>query len=225
MTATFTPAASTYDAAGDTSSLRALYYTGTRATIAVSMPILITLLVRGDNFIGVWMGPQYSHTSGIVLAILATALLFSLPNTPAASIAFGIEKHKTIAKWAIGEATVNLSLSVVLARIFGIYGVAIGTLVPSLVVNVFFWPRYITNLVKINYREVLLNVWGPMFLSAVPFAAVSYVAKAFFPAASMTMFILQTIVLLPIFGLSVGWTFRANIRRRVLPQMKLLFRE
>jgi len=225
MTATFTPAASTYDAAGDASSLRALYYTGTRATIAVSMPILITLLVRGDNFISVWMGPQYAHTSGIVLAILATALLFSLPNTPAASIAFGIEKHKTIAKWAIGEATVNLSLSVVLARIFGIYGVAIGTLVPSLVVNVFFWPRYITNLVNINYRQVLLNVWGPMFLSAVPFAAVSYAAKALFPAASMTMFILQTIMLLPIFMLSVGWTFRANIRRRVLPQMKLLFRE
>jgi O-antigen/teichoic acid export membrane protein len=59
MTATFTPAASTYDAAGDTSSLRALYYNGTRATMAVSLPILITLIFRGDNFIGVWMGREY----------------------------------------------------------------------------------------------------------------------------------------------------------------------
>jgi len=46
MTATFTPAASTYDATGDASSLRALYYNGTRATMAVSLPVLVTLIFR-----------------------------------------------------------------------------------------------------------------------------------------------------------------------------------
>ena len=223
MTMTFTPAASTYDAAGETSSLRALYFTGTRATIAVSMPILVTLLARGNNFIGVWMGPQYSHTSGTVLAILATALLFSLPNTAASSIALGIEKHKTVGKWAIGEAAVNLSLSVALARKFGIYGVAIGTLVPSLVVNVVFWPRYVTKLVKINYRQVFVSVWGPLFLSAVPFAAASYLVDVFFPARDMTIFILQTVVLLPIFALSIGWIFRNDLKNVVLPRIWSLF--
>ena len=220
MTATFTPAASTYDAAGDTSSLRALYYNGTRATMAVSLPILITLITRGDNFIGVWMGPQYSRTSGTVLAILATALLFSLQNTPALSIAFGVEKHKMVAIWAIGEAIANLTLSIVLARKFGIYGVAIGTLVPSLAVNLIFWPRYVSQLVSISYREVFLKVWGPVFLCAVPFAVLSYAVDAFFPAHNMTMFILQTIALLPIFAVSVGWIFRNNLKRRILPLIK-----
>jgi O-antigen/teichoic acid export membrane protein len=223
MTTTFTSAASTYDAAGETSSLRALYFTGTRATMAVSMPILVTLLVRGDNFIGVWMGPQYSHTSGIVLAILATGLLFSLPNTPASSIALGIEKHKTIAKWAIGEAVVNLSLSIVLARIFGIYGVAIGTLVPSLVVNVAFWPRYVTKLVKVNYRQVLVSLWGPLFLSAVPFAVASYLVNVFFPARNMTIFIFQTVALLPIFAMSIGWILRNDLKNVILPRISSLF--
>ena len=223
MTATFTPAASTYDAAGDTSSLRALYYNGTRATMAVSLPILITLIFRGDNFIGVWMGPQYSRTSGIVLAILATALVFSLQNTPATSMAFGIEKHKTIAMWAIGEAIANLTLSIVLARKIGIYGVAIGTLVPSLAVNLLLWPRYVCHLVGIHYREVFLKVWGPVFLSAVPFASVSCLVNAFFPAHNMTTFIFQTIALLPIFAVSVGWIFRDNLKRRILPQIKSYF--
>jgi len=223
MTTTFTPAASTYDAAGETSGLRALYVTGTRATIAVSMPILVTLLARGDNFIGVWMGPQYSRTSGTVLAILAAALLFSLPNTAASSIALGVEKHKTVAKWAIGEAAANLSLSVVLARMFGIYGVAIGTLVPSLVVNVVFWPTYVTKLVKINYWQVLVSVWGPLFLSAVPFAAASYLVDVFFPARDMTIFILQTVALLPIFAMSIGWVFRNDIKHVLLPRLCSLF--
>jgi len=223
MTTTFTPAASTYDAAGDAASLRALYFTGTRATMAVSMPILVTLITRGDNFIGVWIGPQYSRASGTVLAILAAALLFSLPNTAASSIALGIEKHKVVAKWAIGEAIVNLSLSIVLARRFGIYGVAIGTLIPSLIVNVAFWPRYVKNLVKIDYREVLLKVWGPLFLSVAPFAAASYLVDVFFRARTMSMFILQTAALLPIFAMPVGWVFRTDIKRVVLPGLGSLF--
>jgi O-antigen/teichoic acid export membrane protein len=223
MTMTFAPAASTYDAAGETLRLRALYFTGTRATIAVSMPILVTLLARGDNFIGVWMGPQYSRTSGTVLAILAAALLFSLPNAAASSIALGIEKHKTVAKWAIGEAAVNLSLSVVLARMFGIYGVAIGTLVPSLIVNVGFWPRYVTTLVKINYREVIVSLWGPLFLCAVPFAAASYLVDVFFPARNMAIFILQTVLLLPIFAMSIGWIFRNDLKNVILPRIRSFF--
>ncbi len=220
MTATFTPAASTYDATGDTSSLRALYYNGTRATMAVSLPVLVTLILRGDNFIGVWMGPQYSRTSGIVLTILATALLFSLPNTPASSIAFGVEKHKKVAKWAVGEAIANLTLSTTLALTFGLYGVAVGTLVPSLAVNLILWPRYISHLVGISCREVFLKVWGPVFLCTVPFAIASYAVNVFFPARNMIMFILQTITLLPIFVVSVGWMFRDNFKRRIFPRIK-----
>jgi O-antigen/teichoic acid export membrane protein len=223
MTATFTPAASTYDATGDASSLRALYYNGTRATMAISLPILVTLIFRGDNFIGVWMGPQYSRTSGTVLAILATALLFALPNTPASSIAFGVEKHKKVAMWTVGEAIANLTLSISLALKFGLYGVAIGTLVPSLVVNLILWPRYVSHLVGIGYREVFLKVWGPVFLCAVPFSAASYAVNVFFPARNMIMFILQTVALLPIFALSVGWMFLDRIKRRILPALKSFF--
>jgi O-antigen/teichoic acid export membrane protein len=166
------------------------------------------------------MGPQYSRTSGTVLALLATALLFSLPNTPASSIAFGVEKHKRVALWAVGEGIANLALSISLACFFGLYGVAIGTLVPSLAVNLILWPRYVTQLVGIGYREVFLKVWGPVFLSAVPFAVVSYAVDVLFPARNIAMFILQTIAILPVFAVSVGWIFRDSVKRKILPGIK-----
>ena len=224
MTTTFTPAASTFDAVGDTTRLRALYYNGTRATMAFSLPILVTLIIRGGNFITLWMGAQYAPTSAIVLAILATALIFALQNTPASSIAFGVEKHKTVAMWAVGEAIANFTLSIVLARFFGLYGVAIGTLVPSLFVNLILWPRYVTQLVGISYREVFLRVWGPVFLCAVPFAILSYGVNAFFPAHKMTIFILQTLALLPAFFLSLAWIFRERVRALILPRIQSYFR-
>lgn len=223
MTMTFTPAASTYEAAGDTASLRSLYYNGTRATMAVSLPIVITLLTRGHSFIGLWMGPQYAQRSGTVLVILAAALLFSIQNTTAGAIAFGVAKHQTLAKWAIGEGIANLTLSIVLARWIGIYGVAIGTLVPSLVVNLVLWPCYVSRLVDVSWVQVVRNVWGPVFLCAVPFAAVSYAVDALFPARNMVIFILQTMALLPIFGIAIGLMFRDNVKRQILPRIKSYF--
>lgn len=225
MTMTFVPVASTYEAAGDAGSLRSLYYNGTRATLAISLPILVTLLIRGKSFIGLWMGPQYAQSSGTVLMILATALLFSMPNNTAGAIAYGVEKHKTLAKWAIGEAITNLTLSVVLAHWFGLYGVAIGTLVPSLFVHLVLWPRYVSQLVDVSTFEVFWKVWAPMFLVAAPFAIASYAVDLFFPARNIAVFFLQILALLPIFLISLGLVFRGAVRRQIFPRVKALFGE
>lgn len=223
MTMTFVPAASTYEASGDTTSLRSLYYNGTRATMAISLPILVTLLIRGRSFIGLWIGAQYAQSSGTVLMILATALVFALANTPASAIAYGVEKHKTIAKWAIGEAISNLTLSMVLAHFFGIYGVAVGTLVPSVLVQVILWPRYVSQLVGVSTFEVYWKVWAPMFLTALPFAIASYAVDVLFPARNIAVFFLQTFALLPVFFLSVGLVFKDSVRRQILPRVRSLF--
>lgn len=220
MTSTFTPVASTYEAARQSSSLRALYYNGTRATMALSLPVVITLLTRGRNFISVWMGPQFAQTSGTVLMILGTALLFNLQNAPAGAIAWGIEKHKTVAKWAVPEALTNFALSIILARKFGLYGVAIGTLVPNLVTAQILWPRYVSRLVNIGYTEVVLKVWGPVYLAALPYAIASYLTATLFPARNIAVFVLQTIALLPIFGLTLTWLFWDQIKRHVLPRLR-----
>jgi len=47
--------------------------------------------------------------------------------------------------------------------------------------------------------------------------------NVFFPARNMIMFILQTVALLPIFALSVGWMFLDRIKRRILPALKSFF--
>jgi O-antigen/teichoic acid export membrane protein len=223
MTGTFTPAASTYESAGNIASLRTLYVNGTRLVIAISSPILITFLVRGRTFIALWMGPQYSHSSGIVLVILASALFFSLSNSTASAIAWGIEKHKRVAKWAVLEAVANLTLSVILAIKMGIYGVAIGTLVPSLVIHLVFWPRYVPSLVNITTTQVYRDVWAPVYLCAVPYALASYLVDRFFPTHSMAFFLVQTVALIPILACTLGLVFHNQIKLQVVPRLRSFF--
>ncbi len=220
ITTSFVPAASTFEAAGDASRLQALYRVGTRTVMAVSLPILVTLLVRGRTFIGLWMGPQYAAVSGTVLCILAVALIFAQANTTAFSIAFGTERHKKVARWAISEGIANLVLSVLLVRRFGIYGVAVGTLVPNLFVHLFLWPRYIGELVQIRAWQVVFGIWGPMFLCALPFAAASYAMDVHFTPRSIMAFFAQTLALLPIFLVAVAFVFRNEVRQRIFPAMR-----
>lgn len=223
MGGTFVPAASTYEASGDTGALLRLYKNGTRAILALSLPIMITLIIRGPAFIGLWMGAEYAHQSGIVLTILCIARVFSFANRTGSAIAFGIEKHKTVALWSISEGIVNLALSIVLARWFGIYGVALGTMIPSLFLQIFLWPGYISKLVGISRFEVVGKVWAPLLFASLPFAAATYVVNKLFPVHSLLVFALQVLAVLPVFLACLGLTFRTYLRGHILPRIRAYF--
>lgn len=223
MSGTFMPAASTFEASGDTESLLALYKQGTRAMMLVSLPILITLIIRGSSFIGLWMGPQYRQSSGMVLIILAFPLIFSFANQTAAAIAFGIEKHKTMAWWAMGEGVANLALSIILVHFYGIYGVAFGTLVPNLIAQLGFWPQYISKLVGMSVGQVVLSVWMPVLMASLPFAFVSWLVDRHLPAHSLAQYLLQVVATLPIYIATVAVVFRRFVLERVFPGIRARF--
>jgi O-antigen/teichoic acid export membrane protein len=140
---TFIPMASNLEAAGKSDELQQLLVKGTQATLGLALPVSLALLFRGKTFIGLWMGPEYSHIAGTVLQILMISQFFGVANTTAGQIAFGIGKHKSMANWAIIEAALNLSLSVLLARRIGLYGVAWGTSIATTIIHLIFWPRFV----------------------------------------------------------------------------------
>jgi hypothetical protein len=81
----------------------------------------------------------------------------------------------------------------------------------------------VSRLVDVSYVQVFRDVWGPVFLSAVPFAVASYAVDVLFPPRHMIEFILQTLALLPVFGIVIGFMFRDNIKRQILPRVRSLF--
>jgi O-antigen/teichoic acid export membrane protein len=219
MAMTFVPAASAYEATGDTVALRKLYKHGTRLMLSLVLPILITLLLRGHQFIALWMGPSYAIESGTVLTILVFPLLFSYANRISVSIAFGMGRHKLPAFWAIGEGVANLVLSVILVRRFGIYGVAIGTLIPSVIAQLCFWPSYLKQLVGISALDAIVNVWAPVFLACIPFAIVTWLLRSF-PPSNLLGFGLQTVIAIPTVLVPLGWIYRDTITTQILPRLR-----
>jgi O-antigen/teichoic acid export membrane protein len=224
MTTTFGPLASTYEAQGSHKDLRRLLIHGTRAALLISLPIEVAMFVRGETFISLWMGPQYGHPSGTVLRILLISLVACTGSAACGGIVYGMEKHKRIALWAVLEAAANLGLSIFLVRRIGIYGVAWGTTIPSLLVEVVLWPPYICHLVQINMRQYLWQTWGRTMLASVPYAAGCYLAERYWPAHNLFIFFLQIAVLLPLFPLVLALVYRAELTGQLLKRFPKLAR-
>jgi len=126
------------------------------------------LFVFGENFIELWIN-QYDEIS-ILIIILPVTLLVGISQQPTIMILYAINKHKYYAYQNIIESVFNIILSLIFLQYWGIYGVAIGTVLPMVVGRMLFLPRYackqidysLTKYYKIYTKSLLLSLLMPV---------------------------------------------------------------
>lgn len=211
LTTTFAPLASSLDGTGQQAKLQQLFVQGTRVGLLVGLPFIVALFVRGETFIGLWMGEEYGPVSGRVLQILLVTRLFNVANSASINVAFGISKHKTIAKLFGFEAAANLVLSLLLVGEFGIYGVAFGTLVPGLLVQAVLMPTYMSRAVEVPLHDYVLRAWLSPIVSALPFALACVLTDEYWSPTNLLEFLLQVGAIFPIYLLGAGICLRREL--------------
>ncbi len=212
LSTTFVPLASNLEATGRPETMRQFLLRGTQATLALSLPISVTLMLRGKSFVGLWMGPQYSQISGTVIQILLVGQFFTIANLTAGAIMFATNRHRPVAKWASIEAAFNLLLSLLLVRTVGIYGVAWGTTVSMAVVHCIFWPRHVQRTLSVPAAEYVWQGWLKITLCSLPFAATTAAVEHVFPAHSKLWFFTEVLLTLPVYAATVMLVFRGEIQ-------------
>lgn len=155
------PVISSNEALNEIDTNRNLYIIGTKYTLAMCLPILFVLFTVGDDFITLWMGNEYGLRSEMVLRILLSSHVFFFSQLIAHAILKGISRHKFLAYFLIFEAVANLAISLLLARPYGIEGVAVGTAIPMVVANIIAVPVYTCRQLNLQlmtyYREGFLR--------------------------------------------------------------------
>ena len=169
-----------------------------RLATLLTAPIAITFFIRGESFINLWMGVEYGPVSGEILQVLALVVLLGGARLVATSSIIGVNKHRSILPFFALEAVSNIVLSAVLARPFGVVGVAIGTLIPSLIVNLGFIPRLLDKAIGIPARHFYLSAWLLPTVACIPFAAAIYFFEQYFAARNLAIFFVQVISMLPL---------------------------
>jgi O-antigen/teichoic acid export membrane protein len=195
-----TPRASALSAAGGSTAVQELILsTGAWATL-LTVPMALTFLLRGERFIELWMGPQYSARAAPVLWLLAIVVWFAGGRSVIGATLMGLNRHRGLAAAYVAEATLNLALSVALVRPLGLPGVALGTVIPSVAVSLGFFPRYTRRCAGIPVTRVLYRVWGAPSLACLPFAAATYAIERWVGADSLASYFAQVLALVPLVG-------------------------
>jgi O-antigen/teichoic acid export membrane protein len=193
-----TPLASSTEARKDPLKLQKIVLFGSRAGTMVALPIALTFMLRGSEFIGLWMGPQYAALSGKIVWVLSLTLLFWAANSVTAGSMLGLSKHKPLVPVLLAEGLFNLMLSIFWVKRMGIVGVAWGTVVPSLVTSLAFWPWYVRRTLGIHPFDYIVSAWLRPLFAILPFALGSYLIEHFSPATHLIVFFLQVALVLPL---------------------------
>ena len=169
----------------------------------VTIPIAMTFVLRGERFIGLWMGSDFSALSGQVLTVLAVTVWISGGHFVSVSALMGTNQHRGLAGGFALQAAANLALSLTLVGPLGLVGVAIGTVVPALVLNLGFIPWYLHRMMGLAPMDFISNAWLRPTIVAAPFALATAVAERLWVPGSLVSFLVQTAALLPILGVTV----------------------
>jgi O-antigen/teichoic acid export membrane protein len=207
----FTPMASAFEARKQYDRLQQLQIRGTQVVLIVALPAAITLFLRGGTFFLLWIGPEFRQYATPVLKILVVFIALSAPNVAVPSLAIAMGKQKFLAFLTIIEGVVNLIVSVILARTIGIIGVAIGSAVPSGLMQIFVWPRFMGWLIPTDQWRFVREVWIRPAVGMIPFVIATYLAELHWPARNMAIFFVQTFALLPIAFAGTYLVFRNDI--------------
>jgi O-antigen/teichoic acid export membrane protein len=140
VTSLMFPAFAELEGSGDLVRQRRLLLAGLRAGTALMLVLALPLLLIPDLLIRAWIGSGY-RGSYSVMAILAGVLLVHQPIYVLTQFLIARGRQRSIAIVSIAITVANLLLSFLLAWQWGLWGVAVSTLVTDLVMLAWVVPR------------------------------------------------------------------------------------
>jgi O-antigen/teichoic acid export membrane protein len=123
------PTASRYVATGDDRRLRELAVRGSRYTLALFVPLCVTLMTLAEPILEVWLGQRYSGGATALTILVAYWMLYgALLVTP--GFLAGAGRAREAARLMVVLAVCNLALALLLTPGLGVEGPALATTIP-----------------------------------------------------------------------------------------------
>ncbi|HEV3204490.1 MAG TPA: oligosaccharide flippase family protein, partial [Gemmataceae bacterium] len=166
ITSVLTPSVSVLDARGNIDAIRRLLIKSTRYVLWLILPVQIGLLALGKPFIGLWMeNPELAELCFPILVILAAPMALTISQSVSMRILYGTSRLRWFARFSLVEAVANLVLSVILVQYCNLEGVALGTMIPNILLNVGLLV-YICRGFQVPIKEYLRRSFMPPLIPA-----------------------------------------------------------
>lgn len=202
MVGVLMPAVSGMHASDDSSGVSDLMVAGAKFTLLLGMPPAIVFFVLGDRFIELWVGPTF-HESAVLLNILTVGILAHLCEMTVTTVLVGMGRANVVARFVLAQSAVNLALSIILIRPYGLAGVAMGTAISMAVFAAVSIPYYFRHHLKISLVDFVGRALLPPLWVQIPWLAGLLFLREFVPMPSMSAFFGALLLPMPVYALLV----------------------
>lgn len=145
----------------------------------VVLAILLGFVLFGNEFVGLWIGTGYTGT-WVIATMMMFVIYFGVVQDVPNHYVLAKNEHKIMAFMTVGCAIFNIVVSVILTKLWGIYGAAIGTAVSYFLINAiksyWFKTRFGFDIKRL-YQELLLKNIGWLCLLGMIGVLMQHVAR------------------------------------------------
>jgi O-antigen/teichoic acid export membrane protein len=139
------PVATSLHARGSPATLRRLYHDGARLMMLVMVCVVLIAAVWADDFYRLWLGERYVREApyaslALLLQFLLLSVVTNFTSNVASQLLMGAGHIRAFSLLLLIGSALNLSLSVLLIGPYGLIGVALATVVASVVVDLIAIP-------------------------------------------------------------------------------------
>ena len=207
--------------AGDDARLRELLLTSTKYLLLPAGLAAAGAGALGSDAIRLWVGAEFA-AAGPIMTVLLIAMAITAACLPAASILTQSGLHGAAGRASLTGAVINVVASALLARQFGVFGIAGGTLVAAILVDAGIVIRTANRRFDIGITEYTFRVIVPvivpialLWISATAFSA--FVAPPHSFVALALNAVVSSVVALASFGLTgITREERRLVRQRLI---------
>jgi O-antigen/teichoic acid export membrane protein len=205
------PIAASLHKAGDQLKIQEVMLNSTRITSFLTTCVFVVLMLMAEPVLYVWLNITSATSRDVItisyIMIISAFVMVTFRSTGHHFLLMA-GKHRLVAGIAISESIVNLALSIALIKYYGVVGVAIGTLLPNIVVSIFLIFPLAVRFVKQSVLAYIFKVYIPIFLISIPTALFLWWINSVFHIKDWNLLLLAVIG--PAAGLIflvTGWTF------------------
>ncbi len=158
-TTIISPTISSLDAQGDEGTIRKVFIQTSKWSLYFMIPIQLGLILLGKPFLRLWLhSEEYELSSYPSLWVLSIPLFLFAVQSIGVRILYGTARLKPFTRICIAEAILNIVLSFILIKPYGIFGIAWALTIPQ-TISCLAVIVLIGNELKLSWKNYFLESW------------------------------------------------------------------
>jgi O-antigen/teichoic acid export membrane protein len=170
------PLAVRFDASQNVEALRATLLDGTRIALGLVAGVTLCLLAFGRQIVALWMGPGFGESIA-PLYVLSLAGVVMVAQGPAGTILLATGRQRLVAAASMLDILLNIGLSLALVSRYGLMGVALGTALPYMVLNLGVLVPAACGILKVTLPTFVDAVVKPSLIAVLPATALAILLR------------------------------------------------